>query len=83
MLLMKSSIMSAVQTIHLQTLYITLQTGSHIEVSEKIFLNSKFINSDNKLISSCRGFYNHFLTSFYAAVLQMKILILLVEKTVN
>lgn len=48
MLLMKSLIMSAAQTIHLQTLYITLQTGSHIEVLEKIFLNSKLINSNHK-----------------------------------
>lgn len=41
MLLMKSLIMSAAQTIHLQTLYITLQKGSHIEIvgGEKNILN--------------------------------------------
>jgi len=38
MLLMESLIMSTAQTIHLQTLYITLQTGSHIEVLEKNIL---------------------------------------------
>lgn len=35
MLLMKPLIMSAAQTIHLQTLYITLQRGSQIEIIEK------------------------------------------------
>lgn len=48
MLLMESLIMSTARTIHLRTLYITLQTGSHIEVLEKIFLHSKLINSNHK-----------------------------------
>lgn len=83
MLLMRSLIMSAAQTIHPQTLYITLQMCSHIEILDKIFLNSKFINSNLNWISGCKDLYSYIVSFSYSAILWLKILLLLVEKKGN